>query len=196
MRVARTICVLLCCSALGAQAQTAVKESTDPARADAIERHAAALKARPPQPAAGLVRARTAGGFDLLSGGMTVDDRVTMHAERERYGLWVATVAKPSGAYLADAGLRIVQLKDNAVVLERKMEGPWLMVALPEGKYEINATFMADGAEKAQAITMRASVPKKGQRQAVLRFDSPAAVAPEAQSPFKGNPFGAPAAPQ
>jgi len=182
--------------AMGVHAQAgneAVKGSTGPAKATAIEQRAADLKARPPQAEAGIVRTKTAGGLDLLAGGITIGDRVTMRAESAGYSLWVATVAKPSGAYLADVDLRIVQSKGKASILERKMEGPWLFIALPEGSYEVSATFRADGADKPQKITTRVTVPKTGQRQAVLRFDSNDNVSPEMQNPVKGNPSGGPA---
>jgi hypothetical protein len=191
--------VMLLGLALAAQAQTAatgIQESTDPAKAAAVERAAAALQSRPPQPEVGLVRAKTAGGHEILSGGVTVSDRITMHAELERYSLWVATVAKPSGAYLLDADLRIVDLKSKTVVLERKMEGPWIFLALPEWPYEVSATFRDAGAEKAQTLSTRVSIPKKGQRQAVLRFDATASVDPDMQGPLRGNPFGMPAPPK
>lgn len=190
--------VLLLTLTAAVQAQTAasgaggVLESTDPAKAAAIEKAAAELKNRPPQPAVGLVRAKTPGGDDFLSGGVTLGDRMTMHAERQRYGLWVATVAKPSGAYLADVELRISRVKTKAVVLERRMDGPWLLVALPEGQYEVSGTFREPGADKAQTLSTVVNVPKSGQRQAVLRFTSQAAVDTDAQRPFKGNPFGNP----
>jgi hypothetical protein len=196
MKITRqTICLLVLGCAMAAYAQTgneAVKGNAGPASATDIEQRAAKLKARPPQPAVGIVRTRTAGGLDLLSGGITIGDRAAMRAESAGYGLWVATVAKPSGAYLADVDLRIVEFKGRATVLERKMEGPWLFVALPEGLYEVSATFSADGADKPQTITTRVTVPKTGQRQAVLRFDSNANVNPEMQTPLKGNPFGGP----
>jgi hypothetical protein len=195
MNVIRAVGLSLIGLAMGAQAQTGsggVVESTDPARAAAIERAAAALKARPAQPAVGLVRAKTSGGQDLLSGGNTGDDRAAMYAERERYSLWVSAVAKPSGAYLADTELRIVDAKKGTPVLERKMEGPWLFVALPEGRYDVSGSFLADGADKAQTLTSRVNVPGKGQRQVVLRFDSNATVDPDTQGQVKGNPFAGP----
>ncbi|MFY9513445.1 MAG: hypothetical protein WAQ05_20975 [Rubrivivax sp.] len=192
---------LLLALAGAAQAQTtpqtapgSVQESTDPARAAAIEKAAAELKQRPPQPAVGIVRAKTPDGFDLLSGGITAGDRVSMHGERAAYSLWIATVAKPSGAYLADVDVRVLQSKTRTLVLERKMEGPWLLLALPEGPYEVSGSFREAGSDKPQTLTMRVSVLKKGQRQAVLRFDSKATVDPELQGPFQGNPFGAPPA--
>ena len=116
-----------------------------------------------------------------------------MHADLQRYGLWVATVAKPSGAYLADVDLRITRIKPKAVVLERRMEGPWLMVALPEGQYEVSGTRSSSQTPtKVQTLTTRVNIPKAGQRQAVLRFDSKASVDTDADRPFKGNPFGSP----
>lgn len=191
-----TLCLPIAAFAQASASASGVQESTDPAKAAAVEKAAAELKKRPPQPPVALVRAKTDSGDALLSGGVTLGDRMTMHAERQNYGLWVATVAKPSGAYLADVDLRIVRLGSRALVLERKMEGPWLMVALPEGAYEVSGRFRETGAEKAQSIVVRVNVPKKGQRQAVLRFESKASVDTEAQRPFQGNPFGSPQVPK
>jgi len=172
-----------------------VAESTDPAKAAAIEQEARDMQARAatqPDSSANIVDGRTEGGMAFLSGGITVGDRVSMHAERERYSLWVATVAKPSGAYLADAKLRIVNLRDKAVVLEKTMDGPWLFAALPAGGYEVSATFRADGSDKDQTLTDRVTIPARGQRQVVLRFTSQARVDPEMNGPFQGNPFDKP----
>lgn len=138
------------------------------------------------------VRDKTSDGFAFVSGGISVDDRRTMHAEQKKYTLWVATVAKPSGAYLADAKLKILDTKDKRTVVERTMEGPWYMVALPAGRYQVQATFRADGASTDQTLSETVNVSKGSVRQAVLRFDSKATVSPEMQSPFDGNPFGAP----
>ena len=184
--------------AFAAQAQRApaassgVQTSTDPARTAAIEQKAREMRARAGSQPMVFFRGKTDAGLAILSGGNTVGDRVTMHAERGNFSLWVATVAKPSGAYLADAKLRIVNLGDKSVALERTMEGPWLMAALPAGKYEVSATFRADGASKDQTLSNRVTVAMKGQRQVVLRFDSAAKVSPDMDSPFKGNPFGVP----
>lgn len=177
--------------ALGAQAQPAQPAdpsiSTDPARAAAVERKADDLKARNPAPSQVFARGQTESGAAFVSGGNTVEDRLSMRSESERYSLWVATVAKPSGAYLADAMLRIVQVGDKSTKLERKMEGPWLLVDLPAGTYDVTATFRAAGADKDQTITNRVEVSKAGQRQVVLRFDSSAQVEnPTMNPPFEG----------
>lgn len=168
-----------------------VQTSTDPARAAAIENEAREMKLRAGSQPMVFFRGKTDAGLPILSGGITVGDRATMRAERKNYNLWVATVAKPSGAYLADAKLRIVNLGDKSVALERTMEGPWLLAALPAGTYEVSATFKAEGASKDQTLSNRVTVAKAGQRQVVLRFDSPANVGSEMDSRFKGKPVEA-----
>jgi hypothetical protein len=177
------------------QTPDGVTESNDPAKAAAIEQAARELKERAkahPESSADIVRSQTDAGHAFMSGGITVEDRQAMYAERDPYSLWVATVAKPSGAYLSDAKLRIVNVGDKSVALERTMDGPWLFIALPAGTYEVTATFRADDADKDQTLSNRVSVAKSGQRQVVLRFASSAIVAPEMAGPFKGNPFGGP----
>lgn len=139
------------------------------------------------------VRDKTAEGLAFVSGGVSIDDRQTMHAERKNYSLWIATVAKPSGAYLADARLRVVDAKGKRTVVERTLEGPWYMIALPPGRYEVQTTFRADGSSVDQNLSQTVNVTVGTVRQVVFRFDSKAEVSPDMNSPFGGNPFGAPA---
>lgn len=196
MQLKSLACFALASVAFCAHSQNAasgVRESTDPAKVREVQRAAAEIKKRPRPASVALVRTKTADGHELLSGGVTLEDRITMHAERQRYGLWIATVAKPSGADLAEVELRITGTKSKAVVLDRKMEGPWLMITLPSGQYEVTGTFTESGATAPQTLKTRVNVPTNGQRQAVLRFDSAATVDTDAQRPFQGNPFGDPA---
>ncbi|MBL8344687.1 MAG: hypothetical protein JNN03_04545 [Rubrivivax sp.] len=175
--------------------RTGITESTDPTRAEAVQRAASGIQERAARdPQAGmpaLARAKTPAGLAFLSGGISVGDRATMHAERSDYSLWVATVAKPSGAYLAGAKLRVVDLKSKTAVLEREMDGPWLMVSLPAGQYRVEATFKADGADKSQTLSEQVSIAPSGLRQSLLRFDSKALVSPDMHTP-DGNAFSPP----
>lgn len=178
-----------------AQAQTgtdSVQESTDPGKVAAVEARASDLKSRPPQSVVEIIHAKSADGYEILSGGVTLEDRSSMRAEQVRYSLWVTTAVKSSGAYLVDANLHIIDLKTKRLVLERRMEGPWLFIALPEGPYEVSATIRGGDAEKEQTLVARVDIPKTGQRQLVLRFDSKAAVEREPPTQRKGNPAGAP----
>ena len=190
--------VLLAVSGPTRSADSSVTESTDPARVSAVEQAARDVKMRQSQQANGggtassasVVSGQTQGGVAYLSGGITVDDRVAMRAQQGRYNLWIATVAKGSGAYLSDAQLRIVDLKNQAVVLDRIADGPWFMLALPTGRYQISATLRDDGATAPQTINQRVEVTQQGHGQAILRFNSSAQVSPDMRSPFRGNPFG------
>jgi hypothetical protein len=193
--------IALVASAHAQTSPSGVTTSVDPAKAAAVEKAARDMKARAAQDAkaskpgssAVVVHGKTEGGLAFLSGGISVGDRVSMHAERANYSLWVATVAKPSGAYLSDAKLRIINRLDKTTVLDRTMDGPWFLITLPAGSYDVSATYAADGSNKPQILSTRVNVPKKGQRQAVLRFGSKATVSPEMRSPFNGNPFDKPA---
>jgi len=185
-------------------ASAAVRETTDPSRAAAVlnearsigDRNASVAKAGGAPQAAGLVRGKSDQGVTFLSGGVTIDDRKTMRAERGTYNLWIATVAKRSGAYLSDVRLAITRAGDKEPLLARTMDGPWLLAALPPGRYEIVATMPGDATNKEQTIKNQVQLAKAGERQAVLRFDSAAEVSPDGADPFKGNPFGSePAAP-
>lgn len=172
-------------------ASSAITTSTDPAHAAKVEAEAARIKERALTTPAISARGKSSGGFDYVSGGVSIGEQVAMHAERAKYSLWVATVAKPSGAYLADIHLKIEDLKTKQVVLDQQMNGPWLMIALPPGRYDVVGTRATEGQP---VVTQHASarILATGQRQAVLRFPSKAEVGTPEQRPFKGNPFGAP----
>jgi hypothetical protein len=174
-------------------AASAVEESTDPARAAEVLKEARDIvsKTGGTAPAAGVVRGKSDTGVSFVSGGVTIDDRRAIRAERSAYNLWIATVAKRSGAYLSDIRLNVTRAGDKSPVLTRTMDGPWLLAALPAGRYEIVATMPGDGANPAQTIRQQVQVAKSGERQQMLRFDSNAEVSPDAvNDPFKGNPFG------
>lgn len=141
------------------------------------------------QTATALERSQTESGIRYVSGGIGQSELTALHAERSHYSLWVATVAKGSGAYLSDAQLRIASLDGNRVILEYTMDGPWFFAALPPGRYEVSATLRPDGADAAETITRDVRIQRGSLRQAVLRFISSADVAAERERPFNGNPF-------
>lgn len=174
-------------------AASAVVETTDPARAAEVLKEAQDIVAKTGgvSPAAGVVRGKTDAGVSFASGGVTIDDRRVMRAERGSYNLWIATVAKRSGAYLSDVRLNVTRAGDKAPLLTRTMDGPWLLASLPAGRYDIVATMPGDATNPAQTIRQQVQLSKSGERQQMLRFDSNAEVSPDAvNDPFKGNPFG------
>jgi len=138
----------------------------------------------------GLERGQTADGVKYVSGGVGESEQLTLHTERKRYSLWVATVAKGSGAYLADASLRIAGLDGNPLVLHLHMDGPWFFAALPPGRYEVSASLLPTGANTIETIKTTVRIRPGEHRQAVMRFMSSADVGSERHHVFGGNPFG------
>lgn len=100
-------------------------------------------------PANALIRGTSPRGWALLEGGIGRTEIESMEAERSRYSLWIITAARVSGAYLADVEIGITD-EHGAKVLERKLEGPWLMIDLPLGHYEVQAHL---GQERQKRVT-------------------------------------------
>lgn len=117
---------------------------------------------------------KTALGGPYASGGIGRGEVTTLDAQRDRYSLWVITAAKVSGAYLADVQLKIRD-KDGKLVLDHKLAGPWLLVDLPLGRFEVEAAYRSETFRK--ATTIHAG----DHHQMVFYFDVPAEVLPDPQ---------------
>jgi len=133
--------------------------------------------------AAALQSGMTPEGRGFVSGGATHGELATLHASRNDYSLWVITAASRTGAYLADVQVSITD-SQGKVVFEGAMDGPWLFVDLPLGRYEIKATLK--GQTQRQLSTLHAG----DRHQALLYFDTGDTLSPENTSPFPNSPFG------
>lgn len=189
--------MILASATQAAAADNGITESTDPARAAAVEERARQLSARAPADATaqspqGLQRGRSPAGIAYVCGGIGVEQLNALAAQRAGYSLWVATVARSSGAYLSDVVIRMTDLDTQRVVLDLTMDGPWLFAALPPGRYEISATVPAEAVALSQVQTARVSIVRGEQRQAVFRFAVAAQVERAPGEPGAGNPFGVP----
>jgi hypothetical protein len=115
-------------------------------------------------PASAMTRGTTTDGTAFLIGGIGSDEIAAMQAERPKYRLSVITATKPHGAHLADVHVRVMRA-DGAVIFDQKLEGPWLLLDLPPGRYEVEASF---GAEQ---LRQTATLPPGGRPlQLVFRF--------------------------
>lgn len=103
----------------------------------------------------------------FISGGVGTDEReaMTREAKTEGYNLKIVTAAT-GGAYLASVDVRIAD-RQGAEVLHTAMDGPWLLVKLPAGRYTVVAD---DGTQK---HTRTVNVPAAGTREVVLRWQRP-----------------------
>jgi hypothetical protein len=115
---------------------------------------------------------RTALGGAYVSGGIGEGEIAALDAQRDRYSLWVITAAKVSGAYLADVRVRIVDAK-KALVFDHTLAGPWLLVDLPLGRYDVEASYQG------QTMTRPTAIHAGDRHQIVFYFDVPADVLPK-----------------
>lgn len=122
------------------------------------------------------------GEATFVTGGVTAEELRDLANEKDRYDLWVTTAAKDSGAFLSDVEVRIEDTNRN-VVVDTKMEGPWLFADLPQGTYVIEAKF------NGQVKKSRTRIGSGGQRQVIMYFDSPATLSPEWETPFDESPY-------
>jgi hypothetical protein len=87
--------------------------------------------------------ALTQGNGDLgqrfVSGGVTSDEVAMIKSEKSQFPLSILTVAQGTGAYLADVHVRITDAHSQQV-LDTTMDGPYLLVDLPAGRYQVEAT--------------------------------------------------------
>lgn len=90
-----------------------------------------------------LMRGTTAEGSPFVEGGVGADETAALEAQRDQYSLWLITAVRVSGAYLAEVQVRIADQRGR-VLLERKMSGPWLLVNLPIGRYELQASYRGE----------------------------------------------------
>lgn len=88
--------------------------------------------------AADLQGQSTAQGLRYFVGGVGLDERALMDRQFGHYSLRVE-VAEKGGAYTTGVGIRIADAQGRPV-LEAMMEGPVLLVDLPAGQYQIDAT--------------------------------------------------------
>ena len=112
---------------------------------------ALALGAAATQAAWAITEGRTAQGRAYVSGGVALGEREALDRERASHSLWVATAVKRSGSYLSDVRVRI---HDSAgtTVLDTKLDGPWLLVTLGLGRYEVEASFAGQTQKKTTTI--------------------------------------------
>ena len=120
----------------------------------------------------GLERATHRLGLSYVSGGAGLSEQDELYQERNSYNLWLTTAAKGSGAYLADVQVRIVDRRTQQPVLVHTLDGPWLFVELPAGRYDMEASYRESPAHALQTLKRTLTLQHGSHRQLVLRFDA------------------------
>ena len=131
-------------------------------------------------PAGAMVRGTMDSGRPFVSGGIGSDEVAALKLERNQYGLAILTAAKGTGAFLADIHIRITDAHAS-LLLETVMDGPWLLVDLPAGRYTIEATL--DTRVQKSTLTLLGGT----HQQATFYFDTHDEVTPaDAETPGAG----------
>jgi hypothetical protein len=90
------------------------------------------------QPAGAMERGTTDLGRPFVTGGVGQEEIDALNSEKKQYALAILTAAVGSGAFLADVHIRITN-EQSKPVLDTTMEGPWLLVDLAPGRYQVEA---------------------------------------------------------
>jgi len=90
-------------------------------------------------------------GWAFIDGGIGQTETEGMESERSKYSLWIMTAGRTSGAHLADVDVIIVNDKGEQV-FERRLEGPWLMIDLPLGRYEVRSRYKDESQSRITTI--------------------------------------------
>ena len=88
----------------------------------------------------------------FISGGIGLDERQEMYANRDRYNLCLS-LAKATGAYISGVDVSIEPLSAKGTAMHCPDAGPLLFLSLITGKYRISATFE----DKTQVLTVNVS---------------------------------------
>lgn len=123
-------------------------------------------------PAASMTDGRTAQDRPFSSGGVTQEELADLRSKQPFYSVSLLTAARGSGAYLVSVRVRITD-GQGTLVLETEMDGPYLLVDLLPGKYEIEA--VNEGETQKRTLTLRQGSPQR----LVLYFKSDAEVSPD-----------------
>jgi hypothetical protein len=110
-------------------------------------------------------------GIQFVAGGVGETEQMALAEDSRAYTFWLTTAARGSGAYLANVQVRITDARTGQAVLDRTVDGPWLLVALPPGQYKLEATSRGDAGyppqtQKASFITLPGA-----QKRMTLYFD-------------------------
>jgi len=85
----------------------------------------------------------SSGGVLYLIGGSSEDERHFLEHIHTRYSAWLITRDRATGRALAGVHLRVIDSYTRRVLFDRTMDDPWLLLDLPEGRFQIEAVLAA-----------------------------------------------------
>jgi hypothetical protein len=82
-------------------------------------------------------------GAPFVCGGASAEDRLFLQDVGKRYSLWLEARNRADGKGLTGAHVRLIDAH-NHLVFDRVMQGPWLLIDLPEGRVKVEATYAGE----------------------------------------------------
>jgi hypothetical protein len=123
-------------------------------------------------PAHAMTDGRTAQDRPFMSGGVSQDELADLRTQQPFFSVSVLTAAKGSGAHLAGVKVRITDATGRQV-LDTEMDGPYLLVDLLPGKYQLEA--VNENETQKRVLNVRQGAAQR----VVLYFKSDAEVSPD-----------------
>ena len=97
------------------------------------------------------IQPQTQGEVTFITGGVGIDERNELDANRANYNLSLLFSVQGTGDYLSDVKIRITDLKGN-VFLETVSDGPKLFAKLPPGRYIVIADLNGETYHKTVSV--------------------------------------------
>ncbi len=117
---------------------------------------------------------------EVVSGGVGESDQQALREQQGRFSFWLMTATQGTGEYLSGVHVTVTDLRSKQTVVEHTMDGPWLLAALPPGRYAVEAVYRSSDAVPEQKVkkttTIRAGTKL---RQMLVYFKSTEVVGAE-----------------
>lgn len=114
---------------------------------------------------------------EVVSGGVGESEQQALRDQQGRFSFWLITAAQGTGEYLSGVRVTVVDLRNKQTVVDETMEGPWLLAALPPGRYAVEAVYRSSEATPEQKVRKMTTIRAGAKlRQMLVYFKSAEAV--------------------
>lgn len=110
--------------------------------------------------------------LQCISGGVGETEREGLKDQSQQFNFWLITAVKKSGAYLSGVNVRVLDEKNKNVLITCQMDGPWLFVNLPPGRFNIETSYRENAAQVEQVLREKITIRKNERRQVVQYFET------------------------
>jgi hypothetical protein len=110
---------------------------------------------------------------EVVSGGVGESDQQALREQQGRFSFWLMTATQGTGEYLSGVHVTVTDLRSKQTVVEHTMDGPWLLAALPPGRYAVEAVYRSSDAVPEQKVKKTTTIrPGTKLRQMLVYFKS------------------------